>query len=121
MANVKYHGRVPMISTVVVRDGKRVYPTLGKSFPFTADEINTIKALHPTALRKPVNETPAVVSSEDEDTAPAKTKKASAAKTPAPKAGTETDQADADADDGDVAGSGAGADSAGGGAEDDDI
>lgn len=49
--------RVPTASVIVIRDGKRVEPKIGKSFPFTDDEITTINRIMPGALRTPVNET----------------------------------------------------------------
>jgi hypothetical protein len=55
--------RVPTISVVVIRKdektGKNVRktPPLNKSFPFTDDEVKSILAQHPGALRKAVNET----------------------------------------------------------------
>lgn len=48
--------RVPTASVIVIRDGKRVEPKIGKSFPFTEDEITTINRIMPGALRTPVNE-----------------------------------------------------------------
>jgi len=47
---------VPTVGVVVVRDGKRVKPTIGKAFSFTTDERDSILEAHPTALRKPTNE-----------------------------------------------------------------
>jgi hypothetical protein len=47
---------VPLVSTVVLRKGKRVYPPVGKPFNFEDHEVDTIRALHPTGLRRPVNE-----------------------------------------------------------------
>lgn len=44
-------------NVVVVRDGKRVKPTIGKIFNYTADEVKTIIGMVPLGLRKPVNET----------------------------------------------------------------
>lgn len=55
--------RVPTISVIVIRKdektgkNKRVSPPLNKSFPFTDDEVASITAQHPGALRKAVNET----------------------------------------------------------------
>lgn len=48
---------VPTIAVTVVRDGKRktVEPNK-KAFDFTADEVKSVTAVHPTAFRKPVNE-----------------------------------------------------------------
>lgn len=48
--------RVPTVSVIVIRDGKRVSPPLNKGFNFTDDEITQINAIQPGALRKPINE-----------------------------------------------------------------
>lgn len=48
--------RVPNASIVVIRDGKRVTPPLGKAYDFTKAEIESITRVSPGALRKPVNE-----------------------------------------------------------------
>lgn len=34
---------VPLKSIMVVREGKRVSPPIGKAFPFTADEVKVLK------------------------------------------------------------------------------
>lgn len=49
---------VPTIAVTVIRDGKRVTldPTKKKAFSFSSAEVEQIKAIHPTAFRKPVNE-----------------------------------------------------------------
>jgi hypothetical protein len=47
---------VPTVGVVVVRDGNRVRPTIGKAFPFTTEERDAILEAHPSALRKPNNE-----------------------------------------------------------------
>lgn len=47
---------VPTVGIVVIRDGKRVRPTIGKAFDFTKEEIADLKEAHPTALRKSSNE-----------------------------------------------------------------
>ena len=47
---------VPTVGVVVVRDGKRVRPTIGKAFSFTTEERDAILEAHPSALRKPTNE-----------------------------------------------------------------
>lgn len=49
---------ISTVSTVVVRDKKRVTVAAGKAFDFTKEEVDSIKAIMPTALRKPVNEDP---------------------------------------------------------------
>lgn len=36
--------KVPLSSVIVVRDGKRVSPPIGKAFPFNDDEIKAMKA-----------------------------------------------------------------------------
>lgn len=55
---------VPVEGVTVGRDGKRVTPPVGKSFDFTAEEIKSIKAARPEALRKPVDESPLIVQSD---------------------------------------------------------
>lgn len=47
---------VTMATVCVIRDGKRVFPEIGKTFPYTDEEVKRIKAVSPTALRNPVNE-----------------------------------------------------------------
>ena len=47
---------VPTVGVVVVRDGKRVRPEIGKAYDFTKEERDAILEAHPTALRKPQNE-----------------------------------------------------------------
>ncbi|MEN9925546.1 MAG: hypothetical protein RL268_1672 [Pseudomonadota bacterium] len=46
---------IPLQTIVLHRDGKPVVPTIGKPFPFTDDEVAELGS----ALRAPVNETPA--------------------------------------------------------------
>lgn len=46
---------VPMTGTVVIRDGKRVRPQIGKSFNFTKDEVKDLEAAK-AKLRKPSDE-----------------------------------------------------------------
>lgn len=52
--------RIATVSTVVIREGKRVTVGPGTpnpgAFDFTDEEIKQITAIHATALRKPVNE-----------------------------------------------------------------
>lgn len=43
-------------SVTVIRNGKRVTPTIGKVFTFTDDEAKYILKHHPLGLRKPVVE-----------------------------------------------------------------
>lgn len=53
--------RVTTVSTVVIRDGKRVVLEPGTPYDFTAQEAKDFESLHPGSLRKPVIEaTPAV-------------------------------------------------------------
>lgn len=52
----KSNNKVALKSVVVVRDGKRVSPPIGKSFPFTEDEVEAILASNPGAIRDAVNE-----------------------------------------------------------------
>lgn len=54
---------VPTVQVILVRDGKRVAPEIGKGFVFTRAEIDEINASHEGALREPKNEE--VVSVED--------------------------------------------------------
>ena len=48
--------RVPVQSIVVVRDGKQVTPDLDKPFNFTAQEVEDIERVNPSAMRKPIVE-----------------------------------------------------------------
>ncbi len=48
--------RVALKSVIIVRDGRRVSPPLGKSFPFTEEEVEAIEKTNPTAIREAVNE-----------------------------------------------------------------
>lgn len=52
----KSNNRVALKSVIVVRDGQRVSPPIGKSFPFTAAEIKALEESNPTAIREAVNE-----------------------------------------------------------------
>lgn len=58
MAEVK---KVPLIRVGVLRDGKTVYPEIGKPFHFTEGEVSDLQKLSEAAgqdyLREPVNET----------------------------------------------------------------
>lgn len=47
---------VPTMGVVVVRDGKRVRPTIGKAFEFTKEERDALLEAQPNSLRKPSNE-----------------------------------------------------------------
>lgn len=49
---------VPTMSVVVVREGKRVKPAIGKVFDFTKEERDSILEAQPNALRKPTDESP---------------------------------------------------------------
>ncbi len=55
--------RIPVSTIGVSRDGKTVYPPIGKPFSFTAAEADEINALQKSSgveiYRKPVNEAPA--------------------------------------------------------------
>jgi hypothetical protein len=46
---------VPMTGTVVIRDGRRVRPVIGKAFNFTKEEIADLEAAG-AKLRKPTDE-----------------------------------------------------------------
>lgn len=49
--------RVPTRSVIIVRDGQRLAPPVGKGFLFTADEIKSVEDVDPEALREPKDET----------------------------------------------------------------
>lgn len=99
----------------VVRDGKRVTPEVGKTFDFTAEEVESMNATLPGGIRKPINESKADaeedsaskgpdVSKAAANTAKAKGKAdASTAKKPAAAAGPESgDDDDAGDEDEDI-------------------
>ena len=76
-------------SVTVIREGKRVSPEIGKSYPFTEAEIEYLDRLSPAATRKSVNEDPIDAEEEveggdtgDDETAPDKNAKPTATKTP---------------------------------------
>lgn len=48
--------KVVLKSVIIARDGKRLSPPIGKAFPFTAEEVEEIEKVNPTALRDAVNE-----------------------------------------------------------------
>lgn len=48
--------RIPQHTIVLVRDGQRVKPVIGKPFNFTPEEVKSITASNPKALRHPINE-----------------------------------------------------------------
>lgn len=52
--------RIPVVAIGVTRNGKTVYPTVGKVFDFTAEEVAEINALEKASkvqhIRKPINE-----------------------------------------------------------------
>ena len=52
---------VTMATVCVIREGKRVFPEIGKAFAYTDEEVKRIKAVSPTALRNPVNESDSAV------------------------------------------------------------
>ncbi len=107
--------RVPTVSVIVIREGKRVSPPLNKGFNFTDDEITAINKAQPGALRKPVNETATEDAADVDATALAdttkekvpaskpKTGKKAKAKAPAEKPADEDgDDSDEDGDDTDA-------------------
>lgn len=47
---------VPTVGVVVIRDGNRVVPEIGKAFAFETEERDAILEAQPNALRKPKNE-----------------------------------------------------------------
>lgn len=49
---------VPLTGTVVIRDGRRIRPTIGKAFEYEADEIEQLKA-GGAKFREPTDETEA--------------------------------------------------------------
>jgi len=103
---------VPMKSVVVIRDGKRVTPTIGKSFPFTAEERNAILEVDSTALRKPTDET---AGTDADAAAAARTAEASQSKARGGKKAATASQADSEVEDtdppeGEGGGPGAGTD-----------
>jgi len=103
---------VPTMSVVIVRDGKRVKPEIGKSFDFTADERDSILEAQPNALRKAAagdEEGTADTSSAEQSQAKAKggKKKATAAKSDAEAA---ADGDGGEPEDGEGGGAGAGTD-----------
>lgn len=57
---------------IVVRNGKRVRPEIGKAFDFTKDEVEQLMSVRPSAIA----ELPKVEESKGEETGKAKTKKA---------------------------------------------
>ena len=50
------NNKVILKSIIVVREGKRVAPPIGKAFPLTSDEIDALDETNPTAYRDAVNE-----------------------------------------------------------------
>lgn len=52
----KSNNKVILKSIIVVREGKRVAPPIGKAFPLTAAEIEALDSVNPTAYRDAVNE-----------------------------------------------------------------
>lgn len=45
--------RITRGTVVLTRNGKRVVPTIGKLFDYTADELDKINKLNPNAVAKP--------------------------------------------------------------------
>lgn len=58
---------VTQVSTVVIRNGKRVSPPIGKPFNYTDQEVQVILKAKPLGLRKPVNETAEPVEVKEEE------------------------------------------------------
>lgn len=50
------NNKVILKSIIVVREGKRVAPPIGKAFPLTTDEIDALDEINPNAYRDAVNE-----------------------------------------------------------------
>lgn len=48
--------RIPVQTVIVVRDGKRVSPPIGKPFDFTKEELSNINDRNPDAIRKLTDE-----------------------------------------------------------------
>lgn len=89
---------VPTVGVVVVRDGKRVRPTIGKAFSFTKEERDAILEAQPNALRKPTNED----TGEDDAAPAASTAEASQAKAKGGRKAATANVADTEAEDGDT-------------------
>jgi membrane protein involved in colicin uptake len=51
--------KIPLTSIGVTRDGKTVFPEIGKPFEFKADEVKDLDGRDPPVWRNPVNETAA--------------------------------------------------------------
>lgn len=73
---------IPHHTVVIHRDGKNIRPPIGQPFDFTLAEAEELYSLHPTCLRRPVQEmgqrvtaAAAEVTSETDD-APAAVRKA---------------------------------------------
>lgn len=56
MADAKTKTRIATQKVVLYRDGKRFSVKANEKFPFTAEEIESIRKQTPNALRAPVNE-----------------------------------------------------------------
>lgn len=52
----KSNNKVILKSIIVVREGRRVAPPIGKAFALTADEVEALEKTNPTAIRDAVNE-----------------------------------------------------------------
>jgi len=100
-------------SVTVIREGKRVSPEIGKSYPFTEAEIEYLDRLSPATTRKSVNEDPIDADAEeeveggdtgDDETAPDKNAKPTATKTPkkGKKAAAKKAEADEEEEDDDI-------------------
>jgi hypothetical protein len=57
---------VTQATVCVIREGKRVFPEIGRPFNYTDQEVARIKRVSPTALRVPVNEETATEGVADE-------------------------------------------------------
>lgn len=58
---------VPRETIVVLREGARVRPPIGKPFVFTEEEYKHIQNVSPNALRLPVNEEAAKLTNKNEN------------------------------------------------------
>jgi hypothetical protein len=89
---------VPTVGVVVVRDGKRVRPTIGKAYEFTKEERDALLEAQPNSLRKPTNED----TGEDEAAPATATAEASQAKARGGRKAATANVADSEAGEGDT-------------------
>ena len=99
------NNKVILKSIILVREGKRVAPPIGKAFPLTAEEIDALDEVNPTAYRDAVNEDEVVDMAEvmalgNSNTRPGPVK-AGAGKTTAVENGADAGAAAGDGDDDD--------------------